>query len=79
MEHKPRSEAYMRSVQNFGEQHPDFRASHKEYKKTHPEVFSKAKSKALEKSKGEFEKWRSSRTGTHSKSISKKLGIKHYE
>lgn len=31
------------------------------------------------KGKNEFEKWRSSRSGTHSKSISKKLGIKLYE
>ena len=40
---------------------------------------SPARSKALEKGKSDFEKWRSSRSGTHSKKISKKLGIPLHE
>ncbi len=41
-----------------------------------------SKSKALDKAKTNsesFEKWRSSRSGTHSPRIAKKLGIKLYE
>jgi hypothetical protein len=40
---------------------------------------SAARSKSLEKGKEGFEKWRSSRTGTNSKKISKKLGIPLHE
>jgi hypothetical protein len=39
---------------------------------------STPRSKAL-KGEKEFEKWRSSRSGTHSPKIAKKLGIKLYE
>ena len=50
MKKEPRSEEYMKKVQHYGEQHPDFHASHREYKKRFPEVFG-SKKKALSKMK----------------------------
>ena len=58
------------------DEHKKYLGKHFPIKESHSK--STPRSKAL-KGEKEFEKWRGSRTGTHSKKISKELGIKHYE